>query len=66
MSYLKDKFSSMNADYPEESVDLILTVANKCNGHMDRLKLDMVTKISDELKKNRSIWKSWCQGEKNL
>ena len=56
----------MNSEYPEESVDLVLTVTQQVNELLANKKIQLDKSIGDETKKNKEILKAWHQGENSL
>ena len=62
MAFLKEKFSSLNADHPEESVALVVQSVRDAYDSIAEPIKTMSNKMQTDLKKNQTLLSKWNKG----
>ena len=64
MAFLKDKFASLNADYPEESNALVVHVMKETFELAKDPVNKQISKLESDLQKHQKIVNKWTKGIK--
>ena len=62
MAFLKEKFSNLNSNFPEESNALLVHVVNHVTQTLKTPFSNVIEKIENDLKKNQALLNIWTKG----